>query len=96
MLHNGELWKLNPFHSGNSLVTTTPVKFNVVRGVAICREREAWSWQKGSSFLSKSTITHKMEVTACPYLKQMYLTCLPIRSVIKELTLGHSCVNFWC
>lgn len=49
VLHNGELWELNPFHTSDSLVPAAPVKFNVVRGVAIYQEREAGTWWIGDT-----------------------------------------------
>lgn len=51
MLHNGELWELNPLHSCDSLITTTPVKFNVICGVAICQEKEAGTWRKWNTII---------------------------------------------
>lgn len=46
MLHNGELWELNPLHAGHSLITPAPVKLDVICGVAICQETEAGTEQK--------------------------------------------------
>lgn len=46
MLHDGELWELNPLHTGHSLITPTPVKLNVICGVAICQETESGTAQK--------------------------------------------------
>lgn len=46
MLHDGELRELDPLHPGDRLVPTAPVEFDVVRGVAVCQERDAGTWRR--------------------------------------------------
>ena len=58
MFHDGELRELDPLHSGDRLIATAPVKFDVVCGVAVCQEREAGT---GRLFLSNDTHLGQLE-----------------------------------
>jgi hypothetical protein len=87
VLHDGELRELNPFYASNSFVPATPVKFNVIRGVAIYQEREAMHGGYETLFCINTRQTNypfnKMEIRALLYLK-ICLVGLSMTSVIKE------------
>jgi hypothetical protein len=60
VLYNGELWELDPFHASDSLVPATPVKFNVIRSVAIYQEREAGTWWIGGTVTKLQCIAQEI------------------------------------
>lgn len=98
MLHNGELWELNPLHASHSLIAPAPVKLDVICGVAICQETEAGTGQKWSIILSKETDTTKMEVTACPCVKEICwcaCLCIIIRRTNFWIFLCYLCCLIW-
>lgn len=39
VVHDGELWQLDALHSRHSSISSSPVKLNIVGGVAICMDR---------------------------------------------------------
>lgn len=55
VLHDGELRELDPLHPGDGLVPAAPVELDVVRGVAICRERRAGTWRQEASASRRHT-----------------------------------------
>lgn len=98
MLHNGELWEFNPLHASHSLIAPAPVKLDVICGVAICQETEAGTGQKWSIILSKETDTTKMEVTACPCVKEICwcaCLCIIIRRTNFWIFLCYLCCLIW-
>lgn len=61
VLHNGELRKLNPFHTSDCIIPTSPVELYVVSCVAICRQSRKVSEKKqwtGMSFKPAYMVCH--------------------------------------
>ena len=92
------IWQTRPLHAGHSLITPAPVKLYVICGVAICQETEAGTGQKWSIVLSKETDTTKMEVTACPCVKEICwcaCLCIIIRRTNFWIVLCYLCCLIW-